>query len=1029
MDITKFAISKTRVTAVAFLVIATMGLQSYVRMPRAEDPGFTIRTALVTTMFPGASPERVEQLVTDKLEKVIQEMPEIDFIASQSKTGLSIIYVNILERYTLMQPIWDKLRRKVDRARGQLPEGVIGPNVDDEFGDVFGTIVTITGDDFDYAYLKEVADEVRDEILLIDEVAKVEIHGAQEERIFVEYNNARLSEIGLSPAQLRQILGARNITLPGGDIRTADEQIVLEPSGNFESLEDLGRTVVNVPGGSGVIFLEDVAEISRGYIDPPSSIMRTSGSRSLGLAISLREGGNILILGEQVLATIDRVRGSYPIGIEFDFIQFQADDVSRLIDDFVGNLLQAIAVVTLVMLLSLGLRTGLVVASLIPMTILTALVVMNAGGIGLNQLSIASLIIALGMLVDNAIVMSESIMVQMREGKPPVEAALSSAHELRVPLLTSSLTTCAAFLPIYLAESMTGEYVSDLFWVVSITLLCSWVISLTLIPLLCVKLIRVAPQATGKDSSDSYDTTFYRRYRAVLLGGLRHPWLALAGVAVLFFAGMSLFSLVPNIFFPPNSRPTLTADLTLPTGTPIERTEAMVIEFDRFIRENLMAGEGRPEGVVNWASFVGEGSPRFILPFDPENPRPEYAMLLVNATSRPQVDVLVQELESFANASFPDLKAVIMPLPLGPPAWPPIEVRISGRDTEILLDIVDQVKEHLREMPGTKNIDDDWGTRIKKLFVDVDQPRALRAGVSSQDIAISLQAYLTGIDTTEFREGDEIIPITLRSVARQRQDLDRLESLNVYSQSTGASVPLLQVADARIEWQPAQIFRRDRLRTVTVEAGLKPGVTAAEINALLVPWLEQISADWGLGYAWELGGETETSDESNASIMAKLPIAMMIIVLLLVSQFNSIRRPLIILMTIPLALIGVGIGLVVADSYFGFMTLLGVISLAGIVINNAIVLLDRIRIEIEENGRSPALAVVESAQRRLRPILLTTATTVGGLLPLYLGGGPMWEPMAVAIMSGLLFATMLTLGVVPILYSLLFGVSFKGFEY
>ncbi len=1036
MDLTRFAIEKTRTTMVFYLVVAGFGYISYLGMSRAEDPGFIIRAAQVTTVFPGASPERVEMLVTDKLEKAIQEMPEVDFIVSESKTGLSVIVVNVLESLTDMRPIWDDLRRKVERAAPDLPADVIGPTVNDEFGDVFGTIVTLSADEneFEYAYLKDIADDVRDELLLIHEVAKVEIFGAQDERIFVEYNNARLSEIGIAPVQLAQILASRNITAPGGDVITDSERIVLEPSGNFESLEDLRNTVVNLPGSRDVILLQDVAQIYRGYIDPPESMTRASGARSLALAISLREGGNILALGEAVRAKVEELQGIYPIGIEFDFLQFQAQEVQRLVDDFIGNLLQAVGIVTLVMLLFLGLRTGFVVASLIPMAILMALMIMGIGGTGLDQISIAALIMALGMLVDNAIVMSESIMTQMAEGKPRVEAAVDSARELRIPLLTSSLTTCAAFLPIYLAEAAVGEYTAALFVVITITLLSSWLIALTLIPLLCVLFVRVKVRAPVEDAEDAddasaYDTRFYRLYRAALLAGLKHRFVALAGVVVTFMAAMNLFGLVPQIFFPPNERATLTGELLLPTGTPFRATEALVREFDRFIAENLAAdGEGG-EGIVNWGVFIGQGAPRFILPFTPENPRPEYAGMILNTTSRAEVDRVIPQLEAFARENFPDLKAVFIPLQLGPPAWPPVEVRISGTDADTIFAIVDDVKEQLRRTPGTKNIDDDWGARTKKLLVEVNQPRALRAGVSSQDIAVSLQSFLTGFDTTEFREGDKIIPVTLRSVDTQRNDVNRIESLNVYSQGTGQSVPLAQVADVHVEWQPALIHRRDRLKTVTVESALQPGYTAADINAAITPWLEEAQQGWPRGYSWSLGGAEAESEKGNQAIGAKLPIAAMIILMLLVAQFNSIRRPLIILMTIPLALIGVVIGLLVFDLYFGFMTLLGVISLAGIVINNAIVLLDRINIEINDEGRTPARAVVEAAQRRLRPILLTTTTTIGGLLPLYLGGGAMWEPMAMTIMAGLLFATVLTLGVVPILYSVMFGVSFKDFEY
>jgi len=1029
MSLTRSAIEKNRVTAVVLVVILLSGTIAFFNMERAEDPGFIIRVAAVVTYFPGASPRRVEQLVTDKIEKAIQQMPELKFVSSESKNGISIVYVNIRGEYREMRPIWDSLRRKITDVTPDLPDGVIGPFVDDEFGDVFGTIIGITGDGFDYAELKDVADEVRDELLLLPEVAKVDVYGDQEERIFIEYNNARLSELGLSPYQLQQILSSRNIIIPGGSIDTSEERISLEPSGNFLALEDVKRALISVPGSAELIALQDIARIERGYVDPPQTKLHVNGEPALALAVSMREGGNILDLGRQVNETIQLVESQYPIGIDFTFVQFQAEPVNKKVNEFIGTLLQAIAVVVVVMLVSLGIRTGFVVASLIPMAIVMTLMIMGFLDIGLNQMSLASLMIALGMLVDNAIVMSESIMVQMEEGKPAVEAAVDSAAELRVPLLISSLTTIAAFLPIYLAESDTGEYTAPLFKVVTITLLSSWILSLTMIPMLSVRFLKVKK----RPPKSSYDGPFFQFYRKFLLFGLTHRTAAIGVIVVVFILAMRLFALVPVMFFPPNDRPTFLAELRLPVGSSLENTDRVVTGIERYLHDEMLvdpdAIEGGEEGVFNWVVFMGEGAPRFILSMNPEQTTPEYAVFIINATSREVIDELVPKLRRFCFESFPELKAQVNPLPLGPPITNPIEIRISGRDEDEIFAIVDTVKAELYSLSGPTGISDDWGARAKKLMVHINEARAQRAGVSNFDIAISLQTALTGFDTTDFREDDKVIPVTLRSVAADRSDLGKLESLNVFSQATGLSVPLEQVADIEVAWEPANIRRRNRLKTVTVQSDLEPGFTAIEVINQLTPWLEEQQKQWGLGYSWEFGGEYETSIEANESIMVKLPIAGLAIVLLLVGQFNSFRKPAIILITIPMGVIGVVIGLVLLRSYFGFMTLLGIIALSGVVINNAIVLLDRIRIEIEENGLDPPRAVVESAQRRLRPILLTTGTTIGGLIPLYLGGGPMWEPMAVAIMFGLLFATVLTLGLVPILYSLFYKLNFGEFEY
>lgn len=1031
MNITQIALEKKRITFVTLAIIFVIGILTYNNMPRAEDPGFIIRTALVQTIFPGASPDRIEQLITDKLEEAIQEMPEIDFIASRSKPGISIIFVNIKESYSAMRPIWDSLRRKVARASSQLPSGIIGPIINDEFGDVFGSMITITGEGYSPAELKEIADDTRNELLLIEEVAKVEIYGAQEERVFVEFNNARLAELGISPGQLQSILESRNIIFPGGEIFTKDEQIVLEPSGNFESVDELKRAVINLPGKSDLVFLGDVVNIYRGYIDPAKMKVTYNGKPALILALSLREGGNIIALGEAVTEKINRFESVYPIGLDFEMFHFQPDFVKKKIDGFVKNLLQAIGIVVVVMLIFLGLRTGLVIVSLIPMAIVMALMIMGFLDIGLDQMSLSALIISLGLVVDNAIVMSESIMVQMQQGKKPVQAALESASELRVPLLISSLTTSAAFLPIYLAESTVGEYTAPIFEVVTITLICSWILALTMTPLFCVIFFKVK----NRESKGTYESKFYRSYRRFLLLILRHRMLSIISILVIFFATMQLTPYIPAIFFPANDKPVMYAELKLPVGTPLKKTEKMVYKIESFIQREMMAEFSEDnkiiqDGVTSWASFIGGGAPRFYLSLNVEPQSPEYAYILVNVTKRWMMETdFIPKLENYCRENFPDLSYTIAPLSLGPPVTSPIQIRISGKETDKVFDIAEQVKGKLSTVAGTKNIHDDWGQKTKKLFVKINQPRAQRAGLTNQDIAISLQTILSGIQTTDYREEDEVIPVVLRSIEADRNDIGKLESHNIYVQRTGRATPLKQVADIQVEFLSAKILRRDRLKTVTINANLESGFNAIAIANQLEPWLKEVSKDWPIGYKYEQGGELESSGEANDSIGVKVPIAFLIIILLLVGQFDSLRRPAIILMTIPLGLIGVIIGLFITQKPLGFVAFLGVIALAGIVINNAIVLIDRIKIEIEQNGMEPARAVVEAAQRRLRPILLTTATTMGGLIPLWFGGGPLFEAMAVAIIFGLLFATILTLGFVPMMYSLFFRVKFKEFSY
>ncbi len=1025
MNITRAAINRNRVTLVIILFAVLGGFLAYLKMPRAEDPGFPIRSAMVITQFPGASPERVEKLVSDKLEKRIRELPELDSVTSKNKTGVSLITVNVKSEYKELRPIWDKLRRKVDAAVADLPSGVLPPLVNDEFGDVYGTVIGLTGDGFSPRELEEIAKEVKDELLRLPDAAKVDMFGVHQERIFIEFKNERLAEMGISPAQLQHMLSAQNVVQAGGQIRSGPERYAFEPTGNFETVEQISATLIQVPGRAELVPLGDLAHISRGYADPIRSAFFNTAEPGIGLAISMREGGNIIRLGEGVDSLLEELSDRYPLGVEFETLLMQPRDVARLVDDFAMNLLQAIVIVMLSMIAFLGFRTGLVVAALIPSAIATSLLVMSAVDIGLDQMSLASLIIALGLLVDNAVVMAESTMVQMRAGKSALEAAVDSATELKIPLLTSSLTTCVAFLPIFLAESETGEYTAPLFKVVTITLLCSWLLSITLTPWLCVKFLK--PAASNAEGDDAFNTPFYRRYRSVLLTLLRHRWLSLGALAGLFALAMVGLGRVPKIFFPPSDNPSFIVQLEMPTGTAIEETEYAVGRLEAFMRSELATNEERESGLEHWATYVGESGPRFYLSFTPEVSNPSLATVVATGTDREFIESAVVSVRRFIADQIPDARYTVEPRALGPSAKAPLMYELSGSNTDKLFEHVRALEQKLLDTPGTTNVRNDWGERTKKVVVHIDQAKARRAGVTSQDIALSLQTVLTGFKVTDYREGDLLIPVVLRSVAADRQDISKVADLSVYAQATGTSVPLNQVADLELVWEPSQTIRKNGVRTVTVLANVEPGVTVASVNRQTVNWLEQQKADvWPAGYRWELSGEAKNSAKANESINAQLPIAGFLIVLLLVWQFNSLRKPLIILVTVPLGVIGVVGGLLLFDSYFGFMTLLGIIALAGIVINNAIVLIDRIEIEIDQFGRSPREAIVESAQRRLRPILLTTFTTILGLIPLWLGGGPMWEPLAISIVVGLAFATLLTLGAVPLLYSALFGVDFRA---
>ncbi len=1015
MNITRLALDNDRLTLVIVLTIVVTGIATFLNMPRAYDPGFIVRAAQVITYFPGASPERVEQLVSSKLEESIKQIPEVDFINSESRTGVSIVTVNVKDGFDKMRPIWDNLRRKMESVAGDLPQGVNGPYVNDEFGDVFGIVLTITGEGYSDAELNDIAETVRDDLQRLPDAAKVEIHGDQEQRVFVEYDDAVLAELDYSPHQLSQALATRNIVLSGGSVTLGTETITLEPSGNFESIDDIRKTILRIPGSDRLVYLKDIANVYRGYVDPPSTLLRSTGQRALGIAISMRDGGNNIALGEQVSQQVEVFEQRYPYGIEFELVSFSPQEVAQKVSDFVNSLLQAIAVVTAVMLLTLGVRTGLIVALLIPLAMLLAVLVMSAFSIGLDQISLAALIIALGMLVDNGIVMSENIMVQMEGGKDASAAAIDAAAELRTPLLTASLTTAAAFLPIYLAESDVGEFTASLFKVVTITLLSSWLISLSVIPMLCVAFLKV------KQKTESYAGPLYAAYRRLLSLMLRQRVPTLLLTAVIFAVSMGGFGLLPKVFFPPSDRTYFKIELEMPTGTSIETTTAVATDIEHFLLERQSADSDPATAIRNWVSYIGYAGPRFILSHNPKPARPSYALMIVNMPSVSAIDELMPQIRRYALDRHPDLDIKLRKMEIGPSIENPVEVRLSSKNSAALFDAVDSLKDEMGQIGGLRNISDDWGQRIKQLDIRIDQARALRADISSQDIAISLQAGLSGLQLTEYREGEDVIPVLLRSNTSRQEDISRLEALSVFAQATGKSVSLRQVADIEVAWDASRIYRRDGLRTVTVGAQLEDGVTASEKFRQLRPWLASAETEWDGAVRYELGGELETSNKSSDSISEQLPVAGFLILILLVAQFNSLRKSFIVLTTIPLGLIGVVIGLLLADSFFGFMTLLGVVSLAGIVINNAIVLLERIQFARDE-GMEHGQAIVSAAMQRARPILLTTATTVLGLIPLYLGGGEMWEPMAIAIMAGLVFSTLLTLGVVPVLYSLLYRV-------
>ncbi|WP_319590050.1 efflux RND transporter permease subunit [uncultured Draconibacterium sp.] len=1021
MNLTKTAINNNRVVYILLLLVIVMGIVGYNSLPRNSMPPYTVRVASVVTYFAGAGPERVEMLISDKIEKIAQEIPEADYITSTSRTGLSVVNISLKDNVpeAKLQAIWDKLRRKIENIQSDLPSGIYGPLVKDEdIGQVYGIIVGMESDGYSFSEMEEYAEDLRNDIIALDDAAKVELGGVIEERIFIDYNDFELSKYGLSSSQLKNIISATNIIIPSGEVNLGDERIIIEASGNMKSVDEIKNLII--PAGNGEsIKLGDITTVKRDYITPKESIVKINGDEGIALYISLKEGANIINLGIEVDKVLAKYNDKLPVGLTVKRIASQDEDVSSNVSSFISNVIQSIIIVLLVMFVFLGVRTGLVVASLIPTSIIATLLFMGFFDVGLNQVSLAALIMALGMLVDNAIVMAESITVKMEQGESAVQAAVSSSKELMIPLLISTLTTSAAFLSFFLAESIMGEIMGQLFVVITIALVSSWILALTIVPLLAVAIIRIKKKDEEHKKTSIFDK-LSGYYNKLLQFTLRKSMLSIIVIILLFILSVIGFRFIPVNFMPDSERNLVTLDLDLPLGTNIEATEERVAKITEYIKDKLLVNDVRDKGITDWSSYIGQGPKAYDLGYSQGESNSSYAHMLLNTSSGSDNQMIIDSLENYCFSNIPDGSFTIKRLGSGGGASIPVEIRIFGDDFEDLFKVVSSIKSQLRQIPGTKNVDDNWGPRIKKILVDINQTKLSQTSLTNQDIALSLNTYLTGYDVGVYREDDNSIPIVMKASGNENLTFDDLESLTIFSQSSGKSIPLVQVASIVPEWQYASILRRDLKRTVTVNCQLQEGYTANNITHEIIPWLEEQSNLWPSEIKYELGGESESSSDAMGAVADKLPLSVFIILLLLVIQFNSIRKTSIVLSAIPLGIIGVVMGLLITNAFFSFTAFLGIISLAGIVINNAIVLIDRIDIELQDESRNKIDSLIQACNERFRPILLTTFTTSLGLIPLWLGGGAMWQPMAISIIFGLLFATFITLIFVPILYKSFF---------
>ncbi|GAB7022611.1 efflux RND transporter permease subunit [Salidesulfovibrio brasiliensis] len=1013
MNLAKWCIENNRTSIALFLLIALGGVLTFFNIAKDEDPDFTIRQALVMTQFPGASPQRVEELVTDKLEEEIREISDVKVVRSQSMTGLSIIEVELFDRVKEVEPVWQQLRNKVDDAGPNLPAEAATPMVNDEFGDVFGIVIALTGDGFSYRELKDTADDLRDQLLKVEDVGKVELWGTQAERIFVEFSNSRMAAAGVSPFALAQIIDHQNTIQPSGSAKVGPERIVIEPTGEFKDVGDIYSLSMRAAGDKGSTRLADVATIKRDYVDPPTTMTRYNGERCVFLAVSMADGGKITDLGGRITKRLEALQSTLYHGLETEILVFQPEYVDVAITDFMINLLESFVFVVVVILLFAGLRTGLIAGSLVPMAMLGCIGLMPYFDVALQRISIASLIISLGILVDNGVVVSEAILVRLASGEERLKAVIEAVRELWMPLLAASLTTVFAFLPIPLAENATGEFCFSLFVVVSLTLLCSWGLSMSMVPMMCYYFLK--PKVTIQ----TYTSRLYVAYRKFLLACLRHRPAFLVAVLLCCAVAIWGFKFVPKMFFPPNERAQFTIDFWQPYGTDITATA------DRAGRlEDILLAD---EGVDSVGTFVGHGGPRWYLPLNLEQKNDNLATFIVNTVSVEAVDKVIDRTRTALMNEFPDADFSLKKLMNGPPVGAPLQIRLSGPDIRTLYRLRDRIAAIVESKAGVTRVWDDWGQWTKKMKVKVDQEKAREAGLSSFDVAVSLQTSMSGLRASEYRDGDTVIPILLRNNEVSGQ-LERLDGLNVYSYDTGKSVPLSQIATTKLDWQPSDIRRRDQTRTMTIKADVAEGFFALSILGEVRPEVEKLmsGSDWPLGYTVEYGGEFEKSVESQEAINANMPLAMGLLVLVLIFQFNSVRRPLIILLTLPPMMCGITAGMLATNAPFGFMPMLGMISLLGIIVNNAIMLIDRIEIQ-RSRGIPTRDSIVLAAMERARPIIMTATTTIIGMVPLSLQGGEMWRPMANCIMSGLAVATILTLVLCPVLYSLFFRQKYKEF--
>jgi multidrug efflux pump subunit AcrB len=1042
-NLSEWAIRHRSMVAYFMLVIAMAGIASYFRLGRSEDPDFTVKTMVVQVEWPGATVGDTLEQITDRLERKLQETPNLDYLKSYTTAGKATIFVNLKDSTPPAQvaDIWYQVRKKVGDIRNTLPQGIVGPGFNDEFGDTYGIVYGFTADGFTHRELRDNVDDVRKQLLELPDISKIDVLGAQDERVYVEFSSEQLAGLGIQRSALIAALQAQNSVTPAGVVQTGDEKILVRVSGAFRSEQDI--LAVNFVANGRIIRMGDIAHVTRGPADPAQPMFRVNGREAIGLAISMRKGGDVLALGSNIARAMTEIVAKLPVGIESTLVANQPVTVEHAVDDFMEALWEAVAIVLAVSLVSLGLRAGAVVALSIPLVLAAVFVAMACSGIDLQRISLGALIIALGLLVDDAMITVETMVTRLERGDDKEKAATFAYTSTAFPMLTGTLVTIAGFVPIGFAHSAAGEYTFSIFAVVAIALITSWVVAVLFAPLLGVWILKkpaaahagkpgpvmrmlrrflvlgmrkrrvpvrfarllgvwVAkkPRATHAEEPGP----IMRVFRHFLVVAMRARWITVLVSLGLFGAALYGTRFVPQQFFPSSDRPELLVDLQLPENASIYATRDVAARIDKLLKD--------VQDVDHWSTDVGEGAVRFYLPLNVQLPNDYFAQAVVVTKGLQQRERVKAKLEQALASEFPNLVGRVYPLELGPPAGWPLQYRVSGPDPDQVRAIAFSVAEVMGAAPGARNVNYNWMQPARTVRIRVDQDQARLLGLSSQDLAQSLNSVVSGITATQVRSGIYLVDVLVRASAEQRMSLATIRTLQV-PLPNGRTVPLAQIASVDYGQEYPIVWRRDRRPVVTVQADIAPGIQAATVVQALAPKITSLNASLPSGYRIEVGGSVEESSKAQASVAAVLPLMLVLMLTVLMIQLQGFSRLFLVLSVAPLGLIGVVAALLLSDKPLGFVAILGVLALTGMIARNSVILIDQIETE-KAHGRHPWDAVIEATAHRFRPILLTASAAILGMIPI--APTIFWGPMAYAIMGGLAVATLLTLVFLPALY-------------